>query len=170
MEFHPVLLPYKQNCRYLTKANLRVIKDSDSRDIVLAEGHFSITESCYISQTGHFNSVEFNICFNQLAYFLFYECIQQQCVPWFKNWSIDAFTKYQLSSMFILKFQSSFHKRMSCKNFNGVLQIASIKKVNIWLHVKLYCSFTDENGHSSSGKIKCAIPAIPASPKILCYL
>ena len=36
--------------------------------LISAKGRFSIPDSCYIDDTGHFNAVEFNICFNQLAY------------------------------------------------------------------------------------------------------
>ena len=39
--------------------------------LIVGKGRFSIPESCYIDDTGHFNAVEFNICYNQLAYVLF---------------------------------------------------------------------------------------------------
>ena len=45
------------------------------KKLITGKGRFSIPESCYIDSTGHFNAVEFNICYNQLAYVLFAGCI-----------------------------------------------------------------------------------------------
>jgi hypothetical protein len=63
-----VLAPYKLNCRYL----LSVVAEYGQKGCSLASARaeFSIPESCYIASTGHFNAVEFNICYNQLAYSL----------------------------------------------------------------------------------------------------
>ena len=60
-----VLTPYKPHCRYLRTAAVRY---ATARSIAAASGTFSIPESCYIASTGHFNAVEFNICYNQLTY------------------------------------------------------------------------------------------------------
>ena len=65
------LEPYKENCKYLKKAQFqdketsRLIKKSNSENqgLWFIQADFSIPESCYIADTGHFNSVEFNICY-----------------------------------------------------------------------------------------------------------
>ncbi|MGW6540873.1 FcoT family thioesterase [Streptomyces sp. NPDC055051] len=41
---------------------------ADGRPLT-GSGMFTIPEPCYIDDTGHFNAVEFNICYNQLAYY-----------------------------------------------------------------------------------------------------
>src|SRR5205823_5095442 len=79
-----ILAPYKQNAKYLKSALIldyyeRGFDDQIPKsaiELVNIEGNFSISESCYIDDTGHFNSVEFNICYNQLAYVLFAKCIE----------------------------------------------------------------------------------------------
>lgn len=59
-----VLNPYKAHCKYLKSA--QVTKEGDPHDggRVIGRCEFSIPQSCYIDDTGHFNSVEFNICYN----------------------------------------------------------------------------------------------------------
>ena len=75
-----ILIPYKPHCRYFQNAFLT------------ARGEFSISESCYIAETGHFNAVEFNICFNQLSYYLIAECSHHQLLNDFSGWDINKFT------------------------------------------------------------------------------
>src|SRR5882724_11344285 len=69
-----ILKPYRPHARYLRSAQITHFRDkaaegiAANKGLVTAAGRFSIPESCYIDDTGHFNAVEFNICYNQLAY------------------------------------------------------------------------------------------------------
>src|SRR5690348_5245638 len=81
-----VLAPYKPHCRYLQRAH--VVSGSERAGLpaskgteVSAHGDFAIPESCYIADTGHFNAVEFNICYNQLAYTLLAACVEHKWLP-----------------------------------------------------------------------------------------
>src|SRR2546422_760024 len=60
-----VLDCYKPHCRYLHSAT---VEPGRNGVVVAGRGEFAISESCYIADTGHFNAVEFNICYNQIAY------------------------------------------------------------------------------------------------------
>ena len=62
-----VLKPYREHCCYLKSANFQHHKTGGIQGLTL-HGQFSIDDSCYIDDTGHFNAVEYNICFNQIAY------------------------------------------------------------------------------------------------------
>ena len=88
------LAPYKSDCQYLKRAlfyyppqelsgrDLGFIKgDLSGADFGFIKGDFKIPESCYIDDTGHFNSVEFNICYNQIFYILIAYLVQQQLLP-----------------------------------------------------------------------------------------
>ena len=75
-----VLRPYKMHCRYLKTADLEAAQDPGPT----VAGNFEIDESCYIDDTGHFNSVEFNICYNQLAYYLIAKSVQEGLLPAFR--------------------------------------------------------------------------------------
>ena len=72
-----ILKPYRPRATYLRSAEItqfseEALEDSASDvSLVTGAGRFSIPESCYIDDTGHFNAVEFNICYNQLAYVVF---------------------------------------------------------------------------------------------------
>jgi hypothetical protein len=71
-----ILSPYKAHARYLKTAEIASFREKSSDDkgkgaLAKGVGRFAILESCYIDNTGHFNAVEFNICFNQLAYVMF---------------------------------------------------------------------------------------------------
>ncbi|NJR65313.1 MAG: hypothetical protein HC772_08340, partial [Leptolyngbyaceae cyanobacterium CRU_2_3] len=53
------LAPYKEHCRYLKRAQFQSPVISTGREQSwLINGDFAIPESCYIDDTGHFNSVE----------------------------------------------------------------------------------------------------------------
>ena len=78
-----ILKPYRKHAQYLKSAELTHFQDKCScatkgkdAGLITAKGRFSIPESCYIDDTGHFNAVEFNICFNQLAYVAFGKCLE----------------------------------------------------------------------------------------------
>jgi hypothetical protein len=131
MTLQEILKPYKDHCRYLKNAKLNTITQKNSTNVFVAEGQFSIPQSCYISFTNHFNSVEFNICFNQLAYFLLYECIKHQHLSQLRNWTVDDFFRNQLNTMLILKFESEFPKMITASNFNGFLEITN-SRLRIW--------------------------------------
>jgi len=75
-----ILKPYRENATYLKAAEIVEVNDKTAiagtdQKLIIGKGRFSIPESCYIDSTGHFNAVEFNICYNQLAYVLFAGCI-----------------------------------------------------------------------------------------------
>src|SRR5882757_9200074 len=59
-----ILKPYRAHAKYLKSAEItqfseRAVQDSTSDEsLVTGIGRFSIPESCYIDDTGHFNAVE----------------------------------------------------------------------------------------------------------------
>ena len=119
-----VLTPYKPHCRYLRTAAVRY---AGAKPIAVASGTFSIPESCYIASTGHFNAVEFNICYNQLAYVLFAGCInagvmgkvravQGAGIP-----TMAEFKNDQLPAMMIVALESRYFKPLDSKDFTAEL-------------------------------------------------
>lgn len=150
-----ILKPYKLNCRYLKNAYVEYKEDNISS--IIAHGNFSIKEPCYINNTGHFNSVEFNICYNQLAYKLLAECIHNKLVPELSNFSLENFYNYQLSNVLIVNFQSTFHKLMTCHDFTGVVEVKQVTKKGDTLFIQSICNFGNGGVKCSSGKILIAI-------------
>ena len=103
-----VLSPYKAEATYL----LRAAVDPSPREeaLVSANGEFTIPFSCYIADTGHFNAVEFNICYNQLAYVLLGQCVISGLLPELEIATFEEYRRRQLPDFLILRLKSSFRQ------------------------------------------------------------
>lgn len=154
-----VLRPYRMHCRYLKTAILGAAEDPG----LTVSGDFEIDESCYIDDTGHFNSVEFNICYNQLAYYLIAKSVQEGLLPVFREWALDDFWRLQLANILITDFRSSFKREMRGKRFSGSVSLSKVvrlEKSERWNSlIVLYtsCRFWDDQGGLCRGDVKIAI-------------
>ncbi|SET88115.1 FcoT family thioesterase [Stigmatella erecta] len=163
-----VLLPYKPHCRYLLRAHLEhegvLPPETRSRAVrAAAVGTFSIPESCYIADTGHFNAVEFNICYNQLAYYLLATCASRQLEP-LASWSIEEYRRRQLSDFLIVQFSSSFRRQMKSAHFTGRVEISKVMSRGKSMFLKTYCRFEDGHGGMSEGEPLIAITGESDAP------
>ncbi len=168
-----VLKPYhRTQTNYLRSAHLIEVPLTEEC-LIRVNGEFSIHESCYIDSTGHFNAVEFIICFNQLAYLAFgyltaYEYLQKAPVGNLTDIAKDAITKMtyqsyldkQLSSMFILKKDLSFRQVINPKKFQGELLINKIFFRKNTFFIKTHAKFYDQNKGLASGNVVLAYPLI----------
>lgn len=144
-----VLTPYKLQCRYLQSATVE--KGSNGASLVKARGRFAIAESCYIADTGHFNAVEFNICYNQLTYCLLAQSIHRQFLDVLRRWSLPEFSRRQLSDFLIIQFNSTFRKPLNARWFEGQVEIDKISVLKGNTFMKTSCSFEDSNGATAHG-------------------
>lgn len=155
-----VLEPYAcKNSRYLIDAEYRATEDS-----VLAYGNFSIGDSSYIRSTGHFNAVEWVLCFNQLAYSAFAPAILNEEIPVLRGWSIDDYFNYQLPSMLIKTTASRFRRPINAHKFSARLLCQDFEVIQrSWRYLKVPCAieFWDEDGGSASGEVELAALNIP---------
>ena len=126
-----ILKPYRTYAKYLQSASITQFCAEgglqNSASVVTGTGRFSISQSCYIDDTGHFNAVEFNICFNQLAYVVFGKCIEAGLLHqlWSErtNVSVDDYKEDQLPSMLIVRIdRMRFLKQMKSEDFVGELE------------------------------------------------
>ncbi len=150
-----VLEPYKPRCRYLQQA--RIQAQPSPGPLAAARGRFAIPESCYIADTGHFNAVEFNICYNQIAYCLMAECLHQGLLRAFAGWDLAQFSRRQLSHFLIVQFQSAFRKPIRTSEFYGqvVFEKLSLRRQTFFLQTT--CRFDDEHGGTAEGGALIAI-------------
>mgnify|MGYP005724103381 CR=1 FL=1 len=132
--------------------------------MISGEGEFSIDESCYIADTGHFNAVEFNICYNQLAYVLFASCFQQRYLSRLApelsaklDTSMETYREEQLGSMMIVKFETKFRKPIDARKFRGSIKAVSASVRGGVLFANTEVEFSDDQGGSASGKVMLAI-------------
>ncbi|MEI7714530.1 MAG: FcoT family thioesterase [Mycobacterium sp.] len=155
-----VLEPYAcKGSRYLIDATCRATEDS-----VLAYGNFSIGDSSYIRSTGHFNAVEWVLCFNQLAYSAFAPAILNGEIAALRGWSIDDYFNYQLPSMLIKNTASRFKRPINAQKFSARLLCKDFEVIErTWPYLKVPCAieFWDEQGGAASGEVELAALNIP---------
>jgi hypothetical protein len=156
-----VLKPYRDDCRYLKSAQL--IGETGE---VAARGRFEMTESCYIDDTGHFNAVEFNICYNQLGYYLIAKCVEDGLFPAFAAWTMADFWERQLSDVLIHTFSSRFRRMIDSRSFEGdvVFREPVISRrpgrPDV-MFMETVCSFRDDGGGSAEGEVNLAFTRLP---------
>jgi hypothetical protein len=161
-----ILSPYKAHARYLKTAEIASFREKASDDkgkgaLAKGVGRFAIPESCYIDDTGHFNAVEFNICFNQLAYVMFAKCIEAGILQKMRCESIDVmslpeYKRRQLPSMVIVSIESRYFKQLDSRDFRGELTIDKISSVGSAWFFFTSISFSDAEGVKAKGAVVLA--------------
>lgn len=151
-----VLKPYFEHSRYLKKAWFQQ-SDTFAPQSLIMNGEFAIPESCYIDDTGHFNAVEYNICFNQICYVHLAHCIKHHLIPELSEYSMDKFFEKQLPNVLIAKLTSSYQSQLNAKRFYGTYGINTIKKTSKCTFIKTYCHFHDDGNGKSTGEVTLAI-------------
>ncbi|MDT0382153.1 FcoT family thioesterase [Streptomyces sp. DSM 42041] len=156
-----VLEPYKTNCRYLKTARV------EQGDCLTLHATFEIPESCYIAATGHFNSVEFNICYNQMAYYLIAKAAQESLIEPFDSWTMADYWQRQLPNVLIADFQSKFRRPMQGAAFSGTLTFSKITQRSgdrPLVIIETVCGYSDGAGGHADGAVKLVITN-PPSPR-----
>jgi len=148
--------PYKQHCKYLQKAQFQY-PNSDDSSRWYVQGEFSIPDSCYIADTGHFNAVEFNICFNQIYYVAIAYLIENNLAEAMEDWDLEAYKRRQLSDFLIVKFKSAFKKPIGADNFQGTLAIEKCTARGDLIIMKISCAFYDRHEGWAQGEVTIAI-------------
>lgn len=162
-----VLAVYKPNCRYLKSAT--VIADGEPRDggHVAVRGGFEIPESFYIMDTGHFNAVEFNLCFNQMIYFIMAKAVKERIMLPLGQWDMADYWTRQLPDMFIVDFHSSFRRAMRGRTFAGELDVWRITVRDggngPLILLDTTCRYWEEGGGRCQGEVKLVLRNPPAS-------
>ena len=124
-----VLIPYRDNCKYLRSCAMEYqpvgpgtsIEESEAS--IVAIGELSIAESCYIDSTGHFNAVEFQICANQLMYTMGAEVTRRGILRAFASMTIEGYYERQLPNVLITNVTCAFRKVMNPRRFRGRLKL-----------------------------------------------
>ncbi|MFS8198121.1 FcoT family thioesterase [Streptomyces sp. CWNU-52B] len=157
-----VLTPYKAHCRYLRSAV--VLAAGDGR--AAARCAFAIPESCYIDDTGHLNSVEVNICFNQMMYYLVAKSVREGLLTGFASWTLDDFWKHQLPDILIARFTSNFRRPVNPRAFSGEMEFRSVTRRapaggDPFLHAETAYRYRDAASGRCDGEAVLAFVNIP---------
>nr|AZF85936.1 FcoT-like thioesterase domain-containing protein [Catenulispora sp.] len=158
-----VLKPYKPDCRYVRSAEPVSIKGLTAEEPTVLRFGFEIAESCYIDDTGHFNAVEFNICYNQMLYFTVATLIDEQAPGPFQHWTLEDFWVRQLPQFFLTDFRSRFRRSMRGRAFDGEIRLTRViqrGRSDVWpalLMLSTDCRFWDAEGPAADGEAKVVI-------------
>lgn len=154
-----VLRVYRDNCRYLKQLSFEYTPTSasvsadESEASIVAHGELSISESCYIDSTGHFNAVEFQICANQIMYALGAECTRLRLVRAFAAMDLDGYYERQLPNILITNVTCAFRRVMNPRRFRGRVQLDRsycIRDRAFWECTVLY---SDDDGGLADGHV-----------------
>jgi hypothetical protein len=162
-----ILTPYRTQARYLKSAEITAFRDKaaiasgSEQSLATSRGRFAIPESCYIDDTGHFNAVEFNICYNQLAYVMFAALIEANLMHRLRVEKIDVpsipeFKRQQLPAMLIVSLESRYYKQLDSKDFTGELTINKISPVGDAWFFFTTVTFADRDGIKAKGSVVLA--------------
>ncbi len=152
-----VQAPYKPHCRYITSASVERMDDPGGQKLVEARAHFAIAESCYIDDTGHFNSVEFNLCYNQLIYTLIAQCAAENLLDALGDMTAESFYERMLPDVLIHDFSCRFARPMDRHAFEGTLTVVEATDHEHMILLRTQCKFTDNKGGRSLGNVSLAI-------------
>jgi hypothetical protein len=158
-----VLRPYKPHCRYLRSAEVTGAGEPRSGGAVTARCELSIPESCYIDDTGHFNSVEFNISYNQMMYYVIAKSVKERLMTPFSDWTMEKFFERQLGSILITEFSSTFRRPMSARKYYGEIVVTNVvermgtEKLSPLIIVYTTCRFWDDQGGKCNGTVKFVV-------------
>ncbi|NJP70932.1 FcoT family thioesterase [Streptomyces sp. C1-2] len=156
-----VLVPYKEHCKYLKSAEV-----TTSAGLSCAQGVFAIQESCYIDDTGHLNSVEVNIAYNQLMYYLVAKSVKEGLLTGFEAWTLDDFWRHQLPDILIARFASNFRRPVNPRHFTGEMEFRSVARRapgggSPFLHAQTVFRYQDAHGGRCDGEATLAFVNVP---------
>ncbi|MEZ0303101.1 MAG: FcoT family thioesterase [Hyphomicrobiaceae bacterium] len=162
-----ILRPYRQRSRYLKEAVITHFRDKASEGpaatsgLITAEGKFAIEESCYIDDTGHFNAVEFNICYNQLAYVMFGKCVAEGLMGRLRCERVEVptfseFKRHQLPNMVIVSIESRYYRQLDSRSFTGTLRLERISPVGGAWFFFTTMTFADSEGVKAKDSVVLA--------------
>ncbi|SDY98315.1 FcoT-like thioesterase domain-containing protein [Micromonospora pattaloongensis] len=156
-----VLRPYREHCKYLKSAVVTASTDPDTAPLT-ARCEFEIPESCYIDDTGHFNAVEFNICYNQMFYYVAAKAVLEKAAEPYAQWTMDDYWRRQLPNILITDFRSSFRRAMHGKRFYGEISFTRIHQRGSLLINDTRCRYWDDGTGDCRGEVKVVITDAPA--------
>ncbi|MER7780058.1 FcoT family thioesterase [Streptomyces sp. NPDC096191] len=156
-----VLVPYKAHCKYLKSAEVTALDG-----LAAARCAFAIPESCYIDDTGHLNSVEVNIAYNQMMYYLVAKSVQERLLAGLEAWTLDDFWRHQLPDILIARFASNFRRPVNPRDFTGEMVFRSVTRRapgggSPFLHAQTAFRCQDARGGRCDGEATLAFVNIP---------
>lgn len=132
---------------------------------VAVRGRFSIHETCYIDDTGHFNAVESLICYNQLMYAAVAVAIRDQRFSAFDGWTLDDFWRMQLPDVLIRRQSIAYHRPLHAPDFSAtvrLLEADETRRADAMVRIPTTVTFADDHGGAADGTVDLVLVRCPA--------
>lgn len=158
-----VMRVYRPDCTYLKSA---AITETES-GLVTATCEFSIPAPFYIQDTGHFNAVEFNLCYNQMMYYAVAKSVKEGLMQPFGDWTPDEYRERQLADFLIVDFKSSFRQGVRSHHFYGEIVFTALHTTTggrNWrpmIIADTTCRYWDDFGGRCAGEVRLAVTNPP---------
>ncbi len=146
-----------KNAVYLKGVYIDYKIPSGNDEDYVARGVFSIGESCYTNDTGHFNAVEFNICYNQLMYTALAHGVSKKLLNCLQDLTLDEYYNKQLPDVYITRLESYYKKVIDPNDFSGVFRVKKTKKTRKLIIIKTQIEFSGYGGGLAYGEVDLAI-------------
>jgi len=150
---------YFPHVRYLKNAQVEYTDGGNSFPseigpcVAIGRGSFAAPPAWYIQSTGHFNAIEFNLAYNQLAYVLLAQCVDSQALPLLSaHVPKGEFHSRMLGDILILKYSVAFHKAMDASTFQARLIVQKTMERGGLVFLKTHCRVSanvDDAHHAS---------------------
>ncbi|NET10227.1 MAG: hypothetical protein F6K16_37115 [Symploca sp. SIO2B6] len=148
---------YLKTASILSRSSNIIDNTLKSNEHYIVKGEFSIGESCYIDSTGHFNAVEFNICYNQLFYVAIAHACSKRLLSSLQDLTLDQFYVKQLPNIYITYLESHYKRVIDSSHFIGILKINKTKRMRKRVIFKTEIEFLDYNEGLAYGKVNTII-------------
>ncbi|MEM1168016.1 MAG: FcoT family thioesterase [Cyanobacteria bacterium P01_H01_bin.35] len=150
------LKPYSsKEAVYLQEASVLGKLGSDSNYIV--QGKFSIESPCYVDETGHFNAVEFVMCYNQIVAVSLAYATQHKLLLCLEDLTVEEFYILYMSGIYITRLESTYKSLINPQEFSCKLEFIKERKRSRLSILKTLVEFSDPQGGIASGKVDLAI-------------
>lgn len=138
---------YLPTVRYLRSARVTHAEKGSGFDsemgssLALAQGEFASRAPWYIRDTGHFNAIEFNLCYNQLAFVLVRQSVESELDATLSEFiPKQDFLARMLPALVILRYSVTFERAMQAACFSGLLSLSKVVKKmgRLFLHTRFW--------------------------------
>ncbi len=152
------LKPYSsKEAVYLQEASVLSLGKLRSNSNYIVQGKFSIESPCYVDETGHFNGVEFVICYNQIGAVSLAYATQNKLLLCLQDLTVEDFYILYMSGIYITRLESTYKSLINPKEFSCKFEVIKERKGSRLSILKTLVEFSDPQGGIASGKVDLAI-------------
>ncbi|MGD1700597.1 FcoT family thioesterase [Dapis sp. BLCC M229] len=142
---------------YLQEASILSLGKLQSDSNYIVEGTFSIESSCYIDDTGHFNAVEFVICYNQVMVVSLAYATKKKLLLCLQEMTVEEYYKFWPSNIYITRLDSTYKSVINSKEFFCKFEVIKERKGAKLSILKTLIELSDRQGGMASGEVDLAI-------------